>query len=88
MIRYLIFVAVLLLIVGRLRRPLLSAWQLVLPLSIAGIIGWYIVNSGRFVDAPSWIKIVGPLMVAFMIGGPIYEFLRNNFPPRRDRDAR
>jgi len=88
MIRYLLFAAVLLLIVGRLRRPLLSAWRLVLPLSIAGIIGWCIVNSGRFMCAPSWMKIVGPLMAALMVGGPIYGFLRDNFPSRRDKDAR
>ena len=87
MIRYLLFAAVLLLIVGRLRRPLLSGWRLVLPLSIAGIIGWCIVNNGRFMGAPSWMKIVGTIMAALMIGGPVYEFLRDNFPSGRGRDA-
>ena len=87
MIRYLLFAAAFLLIIGPLRRPLFSAWRLVLPLIIGGIAGHVIVS--RFMPgAPAWMKIVGPLMATFMIGGAIRELLATVFPQRRDTDAR
>jgi len=83
----LITAAVLLLIAGPLRKPMFSVWRMTFPLIIGGIVGFVIVN--KFMSgAPAWMKIVGQVMAAFMIGGAISELLATVFPQRRDSDAR
>jgi len=74
-------------IAGPLRKPMFSVWRMTFPLIIGGIVGFVIVN--KFMSgAPAWMKIVGQVMAAFMIGGAISELLATVFPQRRDSDAR
>lgn len=68
----LIILLVILLVIGPLRRPLLSAWMIILPLTVGSILGYIIVT--RFMSGvPSWMLIVGPVFGAFMLGPAIIE---------------
>ena len=65
------FISGLLLIIGPLRRPLLSQWRLVLPLAIGGTVGWFVIHSKHFLGAPGWMMIVGPVFAGLILGGTI-----------------
>lgn len=72
----LIVLLVILLIIGPLRKPLLSLlsawWMIILPLALGSIIGC--VAMRRFMPyAPRWLLIAGPLFGAFMFGTAIVE---------------
>ena len=74
-------VLMLLLFLGPLRRrfflPFLAAWwRSTVPLIAGGIAGVLVVNK-LMPGAPGWMKIVGPVMAAFMIGGAIEALFHN-----------
>ena len=83
MIRFLLITVALLLVIGPFRRHLLSAWRLVLPLAIGGGVGFFLVQSRRFIGAPGWLLWVGPVFCAFVIGGAIQEWIDDLMPPRK-----
>lgn len=68
----LIMLLVILLVVGPLRKPLLSAWKITLPLAVGSVIG-YIVVTRLMYGVPGWMLIVGPFFGAFLLGSAIKE---------------
>lgn len=87
MVRNLLICLAVLVVMGPLRRPLLSVWRVVIPLAVGGIGGFVLVS--RFMQgAPAWMMIAGPVFGAFMFGGAIMEGIDDILgPPRRDKDA-
>ena len=68
----LIMLLFVLLIIGPLRKPLLSAWKITLPLTVGSVIGYIIVTRYMY-GVPGWMLIVGPFFGAFLLGPAIKE---------------
>jgi len=83
MIRFLIITAVLLLIIGPLRRRLLSASRFIIPAVLGGVIGF--IAAAVFVGtgaAPGWLIIIFPFISACMIGSAGKKWIDENFGPK------
>lgn len=73
--KVLIILLAVLLIIGPLRKPLLAAWMITLPLTLGSIIG-YIAVTRLMHGAPGWMLFVGPVLGAFIFGPVIIELFQ------------
>jgi len=79
------------LLLGPLRRRLLlpllcGYWTTIFPLVIGAVVGHWVVTR-LMPGAPAWMRVVGPAMSPFMLGGAVHELFVTMFPPRRDKDV-
>lgn len=79
---WILLIGVALLLVGPLRRPILSAWRFVLPAVVAGIAGFVLAAMFVNAGAPAWMMVFSPIIAVFVIGTAGKKWFDQNFPPR------
>jgi len=72
-----------LLIVGPLRKWLLSSWRTIVPVLAGGLVGFVIAVKLVSSGAPAWMLVFGPLAGVFLIGSEGRNWLYDSFPPEK-----